>query len=74
MILNTPLQGFVACGEAIKFMYMRPTNPAITAPTLVICGNKTIEIRPQQAKEIAVAVPNAELKLINNSAHLANIE
>jgi hypothetical protein len=52
MILNTPLQGFVACGEAIKFMHMRPTNPAITAPTFVICGNKTIEIRPSKQKKL----------------------
>ncbi|MBF97282.1 MAG: 3-oxoadipate enol-lactonase [Pelagibacterales bacterium] len=74
MILNTPVQGFVACSEAIKSMDMRPGNPKITAPTLVICGKQDTGTTPQQAEEIAEAVPNAELELIDNAAHLANIE
>ena len=74
MILNTPVQGFVACSEAIKSMDMRTTNPKITAPTLVICGEQDTGTTPQQAEEIADTVPNAKLELINNAAHLANIE
>jgi len=74
MILNTPVQGFVACSEAIKSMDMRTTNPKITAPTLVICGKQDTGTTPQQAAEIADAVPNAKLELISSAAHLANIE
>ncbi len=74
MILSTPVQGFVACSEAIKSMDMRATNPKIIAPTLVICGKQDTGTTPQQAEEIADAVPNAKLELINNAAHLANIE
>ena len=74
MILNTPVQGFVACSEAIKSMDMRTTNPKINTPTLVICGEQDTGTTPQQAAEIADAVPNARLELINNAAHLANIE
>ena len=74
MILNTPVKGFVACSEAIKSMDMRPTNPKITAPALVICGEQDTGTTPQQAKEIADAIPGAELELISSAAHLANIE
>ena len=57
-----------------KAMDMRITNPKISAPTLVICGEQDTGTTPQQAKEIAEAVPSAKLELINNAAHLANIE
>ena len=74
MILKTPVQGFVACSEAIKSMDMRTTNPKISAPTLVICGEQDTGTTPQQAKEIADAIPNSKLELISDAAHLANIE
>jgi 3-oxoadipate enol-lactonase len=74
MILTTPVVGFVACCEAIKSMDMRPTNPDITAPTLVVCGEQDTGTTPEQAQEIASSIPGAELKLINNAAHLSNIE
>ena len=55
-------------------MDMRPTNPKITAPALVICGEQDTGTTPRQAKEIADAIPGAELELISSAAHLANIE
>ena len=52
----------------------RTTNTKISAPTLVICGEQDSGTTPQQAKEIADAIPNAKLELISDAAHLANIE
>ena len=60
--------------EAIKSMDMRITNPKISVPTLVICGEQDTGTTPQQAKEIADAIPTAKLELISDAAHLANIE
>tara|TARA_Y100000588_G_C14250340_1_gene923207 strand:+ start:2210 stop:2998 length:789 start_codon:yes stop_codon:yes gene_type:complete len=74
MILSTPVQGFVACSEAIKQMDMRPSNPSISKPTLVICGEEDTGTTPQQAKEIADSISGASLTLIPEAAHLANIE
>ena len=74
MILSTPVHGFLACSEAIKQMDMRPSNPSISKPTLVICGEEDIGTTPQQSKEIADNIPGAGLKLIPEAAHLANIE
>jgi pimeloyl-ACP methyl ester carboxylesterase len=55
-------------------MDMRPTNPSIKKPTLVICGEEDTGTTPVQAKEIADAIPGAALELIPSAAHLANIE
>ena len=74
MILGTPVAGFVACGHAIRAMDLRPTNPSITAPTLVVCGEEDTGTTPEQAREIADAIPGAVLELIPHAAHLSNIE
>jgi 3-oxoadipate enol-lactonase len=74
MIVDTPVAGFIACCEAIKAMDMRPTNPSIAKPTLVICGEQDTGTTPEQAKEIADAIPGSILTLIPDAAHLSNIE
>jgi 3-oxoadipate enol-lactonase len=55
-------------------MDMRPTNPSIEKPTLVICGNEDTGTTPAQAAEIANSILGAKLELIPNAAHLVNIE
>jgi 3-oxoadipate enol-lactonase len=74
MILKTSPVGFIACCEAIKIMDMRPTNPTIRKPTLVICGEEDTGTTPDQAAEISNAIKNANLEIIHGAAHLANIE
>jgi 3-oxoadipate enol-lactonase len=74
MILNTPVTGFVACCRAIQAMDQRETIKAIDKPTLVVVGDKDPSTTPAHAKEIADAVPGAELEIIADAAHLANIE
>jgi 3-oxoadipate enol-lactonase len=74
MILSTPVAGFVGCGRAIMAMDMRPTNPSIAAPTLVICGEQDSGTTPEQAREIADAIAGAVLEIIPDAAHLSNIE
>jgi 3-oxoadipate enol-lactonase len=74
MILSTPVAGFIGCAQAIMAMDMRPTNPSIAKPTLVVCGEQDTGTTPEQAKEIADAIPDAILELIPRAAHLSNIE
>ena len=73
-ILSTPVAGFVACGRAIAAMDMRPTNPSIDKPSLVVCGEEDTGTTPEQAREIADAIPGAVLEIIPRAAHLSNIE
>lgn len=74
MILSTPVAGFIACAQAIMAMDMRPTNPSIAKPTLVMCGEQDHGTTPEQAREVADAIPGAVLELIPHAAHLTNLE
>ena len=38
MFLTTPLEGYIACGEAVRDMDQRALLPNIKVPTLVIAG------------------------------------
>lgn len=73
MLAATPAEGYAACCEAIATMDLRPTLPAITAPTLVIAGSADPATPPAHGKTIAAGINAAELRLVQ-AAHLANIE
>ena len=45
----------------------------IDAPTLVVSGEHD-ELRPEHAKEVADAIPNAELEILDGCSHLAFAE
>jgi 3-oxoadipate enol-lactonase len=46
----------------------------ITAPTLVIAGADDPATPPLHGQAIANAVPGARLDIVENAAHLANVE
>ncbi len=52
----------------------RPMLPTITCPTLVLCGRDDQMTPPDLSREIASAVPNAELVLIDACGHLPPLE
>jgi pimeloyl-ACP methyl ester carboxylesterase len=52
----------------------RPVLPTIRCPSLVLCGAQDAWSPPEQAKEIADAIPGAELKIIDNSGHFLPTE
>ena len=52
----------------------RPTLKQITAPTLVIQGEKDALFPVHMANEVAKAIPNATLKVIPNVGHTLNLE
>lgn len=74
MILNTPVQGFVGCCQAIQAMDQRETIGAITAPVLVIVGADDPSTTPDKAREIQQRIAGAELTILPDAAHLSNIE
>ena len=45
----------------------------IEAPTLVVSGEHD-ELRPEHAKEVADAIPNAQLQILDGCSHLAFVE
>jgi 3-oxoadipate enol-lactonase len=74
MIRATPLAGFIGCCRAFQAFDHREANRAITAPTLVIVGEKDPGTPPSHARVIQEAIPGAELEIVTNAAHLTNIE
>jgi 3-oxoadipate enol-lactonase len=74
MVAGTPDEGYAACCEAIAAMDLRADLARITAPTLVIGGVEDPATPPQHQRDIADAVPGAELLLVEDAAHLASYE
>ncbi|WP_258534988.1 4-carboxymuconolactone decarboxylase [Streptomyces sp. PT12] len=65
---------YAACCAALAACDLRADLPAITAPTLVLTGRDDPVTPPAHAREIADAVPGADLVEIARAAHLVNVE
>lgn len=48
--------------------------PAMETPALILCGSDDKITTPEQAQYMMTCLPNAELHIINNAAHLSNLE
>jgi 3-oxoadipate enol-lactonase len=66
-------EGYAGCSEAIAAMDLRPSLPAITAPTLVIAGADDPATPPWHGAVIASAIPGARLAVVRGAAHLASV-
>jgi 3-oxoadipate enol-lactonase len=73
MFLATNVDGYVACGEAIRAMDHRALLPKINAPTLVIAGRHDPATTLEAGEFIAQHMPNAKLAVLD-TAHIANME
>ncbi len=73
MFVATDPAGYIGCCEGIRDMDLRPGNPSIGAPTLVIVGSKDVATPPEAGEAIANQIPGARLASID-AAHIANVE
>jgi 3-oxoadipate enol-lactonase len=74
MLEGTPAEGYAACCEAIARWDARSDVSAIRAPTLVISGDDDVATPPQDGAFLAGSIPGAELTVLPQCAHLANVE
>ena len=74
MLLDTPAEGYVGCCEAVRDADLRTRLGDIRAPTLVIVGADDPAAPPGQAELICDSIPHARLVIIEQAAHLANVE
>ncbi|WP_457630884.1 alpha/beta fold hydrolase [Oceanithermus sp.] len=75
MILEADPEGIARALEAMAGRPdSRPLLPEIEVPTLVIVGEEDTLTPPEQAREMAAAIPEAELLIIGGAGHMANIE
>jgi 3-oxoadipate enol-lactonase len=73
MMLKTPLEGYVGCGEAVRDMDHREIIRGITAPTLVIAGQHDPATTVEAGEFIRSRIPGAKLAVLE-AAHIANVE
>jgi len=74
MLRSTPTEGYAGCCEVLRDADVRSRLGEIRAPTLVIAGAEDPAATVEQAEEIRDSIPGARLSVIENAAHLANIE
>lgn len=74
MMLDNATEGYAGCCEAISGFDMREQLATISAPTLVIAGEQDTAITPDQVRELQEAIPDSELALVADAAHLPNLE
>jgi len=73
MFLATSVDGYIACGEAIRDMDHRPLLANITRPTLVIAGRHDPATTLEAGEFLAQHIPGAKLAVLD-AAHIANVE
>jgi 3-oxoadipate enol-lactonase len=74
MLRGTPAEGYAGCCEVLRDTDMRGRLGEIRAPTLVVAGAEDPATTVDQAEEINDSIQGARLVVIENAAHLANVE
>ena len=74
MILGTPVEGFVACCQAIATMDQRESIKVIQTPTLVIVGEDDPGTPVADAELIHQNIAGSKLLVLPEAAHFANVE
>jgi 3-oxoadipate enol-lactonase len=74
MIRSTSLTGYVGCCQAISKLNLSHRLPQITVPTLVVVGAQDPATTVEMAKTIHQGIPGSELAILEDAAHLSNID
>lgn len=74
MLLATPAAGYVAACQALQSADLGAKVGHIRAPTLILAGALDESTPPAQAKELHAAITGSELIILDDAAHLPNIE
>jgi 3-oxoadipate enol-lactonase len=74
MLRGIPAEGYAACCEAIARWDARSDVSAIRTPTLVVAGEDDVATPPEDGALLAASIAGAELTVLPECAHLANVE
>jgi 3-oxoadipate enol-lactonase len=74
MILNTPVAGFVGCGRAISTFDVSEELANVTAPTLIVVGEKDGGTPVSSAEEIQRKITGSHLEILPRARHLSILE
>lgn len=73
-ILSTGAEGYIACASAVRDMAQSTMLLKIKAPTLVMTGRQDPACTVDQATVLHRVIAHSELLILEDAAHLANIE
>ena len=73
MLLAAPVQGYLACCEALSTLDQRALLPKINRPTLVIAGRHDTATPIAAGEYIRSQIPGASLTILD-AAHISNVE
>ncbi len=74
ILVATRPEEYAACCAVLEEMDLVAMLPHIVCPTLVLAGAQDEATPLQHAERIAADIPLAELRVIPDAAHLANVE
>jgi 3-oxoadipate enol-lactonase len=74
MILGTSLDGYLGCASAVRDMAQTTMLLKIKAPTLILVGAQDPACTVDQATVLHRMITQSKMFIIDNAAHLANIE
>ena len=74
MILATPIEGYLGCASAVRDMAQTTMLLKIKAPTLILVGRDDPACTVEQSTVLHRMIPHASFEIIDNAAHLSNIE
>ena len=73
MFVATNLDGYIACGQAVRDMDHRALLPKIKAPTLIIAGRSDPATTLADGESMRDRIPGARLAVVE-AAHISNAE
>jgi 3-oxoadipate enol-lactonase len=73
MVLDTPVEGYIGCGEAVRDMDHREIIRNITAPTMIIAGRQDPGTTVEAAEFLRDRIPGSKLVVLE-AAHISNVE
>jgi 3-oxoadipate enol-lactonase len=74
MILGTNLNGYIACGSAVRDMAQSTMLLKIKTPTLVLSGRDDPACTVDQGTVLHRLIDHSKMVIIEQAAHLSNIE
>ena len=74
MILSTGTEGFIACASAVRDMAQTTMLLQVKAPTLVLVGRQDPACSVEKAEVIHRMIDGSQLVILEEAAHLSNIE
>lgn len=67
-------EGYIAACQALREADLRTVVSSIRIPTLIVAGDIDVATPPVLAEQLHAAIPESELVVIAEAAHLSNIE